>query len=222
MDTLQYIKERFNLEFDRNTRLPIEIPNIGRVGMAELFREMGFTIGAEVGVEQGVYSEELCRANPDLKLYAVDAWKAYKGYRDHTTQQKLEAFYESAKNRLEGYNCELVRKFSMDAVKDFKDRSLDFVYIDANHDFQNCTNDIAEWSKKVKIGGIISGHDYASQRKPTNMHVAEVVNGYTKAYDIKPWFVLGTKAIVRGIIRDESRSWMWVNQEHPPRGKHRD
>lgn len=221
-DTLVKIYDRFNLPVDEQRGMPIEIPNIGRDGFASVLAELGFNKGAEIGVEQGVYSETLCKANPDLHLICVDAWKAYRGYRDHTTQEKLDRFYQTTLDRLKPYNCTIIRKFSMDALAEVPDRSLDFVYIDANHDLKNCVQDIHEWSKKVKIGGIIAGHDYAEQKKPSNMHVYEALQAYTRAYAIRPWFVLGTKAIVEGVIRDEARSWFFVNQEHPFRGNHRD
>lgn len=209
-DTLAYILRKFSLSFDDKTPMPIEIPNFGRSQLAELFAEFGFEVGAEVGVEQGEYSEILCLANPKLKLYAIDAWKAYRDYRDHTRQSKLDRFYETTKARLSPYNCQIIREFSLDVVKNFADKSLDFIYIDANHNFQNVTNDIVEWSKKVKEGGIISGHDYRRRREQQNIHVYQVVNAYTDAYRIRPWFVLGSQKRIRGEIRDIPRSWMWV------------
>jgi hypothetical protein len=225
MNTLDYILDKFNIVYPEveycadgegeviHTKMPIEIPNFGRDQLAVLFAELGFTMGAEIGVEQGVYSEILCRANPKLKLYSIDAWKAYRGYRDHTRQEKLDMFYKITQARLSGFNYELIRKFSMDAVKDFKDNSLDFVYIDGNHDFLNVTNDIYHWSKKVRPGGIISGHDFVKRRdEMAHVHVRMVLNGYTDAYKIRPWFVLGREAVVEGEIRDGSRSWMWVKQ----------
>lgn len=221
-DTLQKIHQKFNIPLEMPKHMPIEIPNIGRDGMAAFFHELGFKIGAEVGVEKGTFSESLCKNNPGLILYCVDAWKAYRGYRDHMRQAKLDDFYRITQETLKQYNVRIIRKFSMDAVKEFADRSLDFVYIDANHDIQNVINDVHEWRKKVKVGGIIAGHDYADQRKPSNMHVYEAINAYTRSYDIRPWFVLGSKAIVDGMIRDEQRSWMFVNEEHPSRGRGRD
>jgi len=182
---------------------PIDVPLTDRDGLSAIFHGLGFTSGVEIGVEQGVFSESLLKDNPGCKLYAVDAWKAYRGYRDHTRQEKLERFYESTKTRLAPYNVEIVRKFSMDAVKDFADRSLDFVYIDGNHDFYHCTSDICLWSKKVKVGGIIAGHDYVryNHKKSTTCHVVDVVNAYTRAMDIRPWFLLGT----------QDRTYVWAN-----------
>lgn len=215
MTTLEYILNKFDVSYSDRTRMPIEIPNVGRDSLSGLFCELGFKVGVEIGVEQGIFSESLCKNNPGSKLYAIDPWKAYPGYRLNKTQKKVDAYYNEAKTRLTSYNCELVRKFSLDAAKDFIDRSLDFVYIDGNHNFQNCTNDITEWTKKIKYGGIIAGHDYVKHKKPTGMHVVEVVDAYTDAYGIKPWFVLGTKAIIEGKTRDKVRSFMWVVEPLP-------
>lgn len=208
MDTLNYIVSKYKL--DPSGKLPIEIPDIGRNGLAQLFGELKFEVGAEIGVLEGEYSEILCRANPQAVLYSIDPWTPHYGYTDFTKKETFAKAYQKAKTRLSAYNNHIIKKFSLDAVKDFADESLDFVYIDGDHNFQNCTNDIVEWSKKVKIGGIISGHDYIKHKKPTNIHVYEVVNGLTQAYDIRPWFLLAAKSLINGVIQAEERTFMWV------------
>src|SRR3990167_8980327 len=45
-------------------------------------------------------------------------------------------------------------------IKNFPDRSLDVVYIDAEHDEESVREDIKEWRKKIKFGGYLCGHDY--------------------------------------------------------------
>ena len=176
-----------------------------------MFGELGYKLGAEIGVEQGQFSEVLCKSNPDLMLAAIDAWRAYRGYRDHTSQEKLDGFHEEARRRLEPYSCHIYREFSMDALKRFPDGSLDFVYIDANHELPFVMFDIIEWSKKVRVGGIVAGHDYyQSTRLDSKMHVVYAVNAYVQAYRIRPWFVLGEKNAPAGSIRDKERSWLWV------------
>jgi hypothetical protein len=215
--TINLIKTKFNLDF-KKMRVPIEIPNVGRDDMAKMFGEFGFTKGAEIGVEQGVFSEVLCKSIPNLKLWSIDSWKAYRGYRDHVSQEKLDGFYEITKERLKSYNVELVRKFSMDAVKDFKDGSLDFVYIDGNHSFIHVAQDLDAWSKKVRDGGIIAGHDFV-KFKGSILHVVQVVWAFTESYEIRPWFILGSKDKKEGQVRDHSRSYMWVNGNYIPRRK---
>lgn len=213
MESLNNILTKFDLEIYPGQKMPIEIPNFGRDQLADLLAEMGLNRGAEIGTEQGVYAETLLKANPKLHLSCVDAWTAYRGYRDHTRQSKLDNFYEITQARLMPYRWqyELIRAFSMDALNHFEDNSLDFVYIDANHDFINVTQDVYHWSKKVRVGGIVAGHDYVKRKdEAAHVHVKQVMHGYTDAYNIKPWFVLGKDAKIEGEIRDSSRSWMFV------------
>lgn len=201
MDTLEYIKLKCNL--DLNTKSPINIPNFSRwKELPVLFYELGFQVGAEIGVEQGIYSDNLCKLIPGLKLYSIDAWTAYSGYRDHVSQEKLDRFYASAIERLAPYNCDVIKSFSVPASEKFKNGSLDFVYIDGNHDFVNVTQDIHYWSPKVRKGGIVAGHDFKRDKgRNWQCHVKDAVQGWTYAYEIAPWFV------IRG---DKSPSWFWV------------
>lgn len=221
MDALTYIATKWDLDL-ASRRLPIEIPNTNRETLARLFYLLGFTKGAEVGVERAKYSEVLLRENTLLHLTCVDAWKAYRGYRDHVNQDKLDRFYAETQARLAPYagRCTIVRAFSRDAAAQIPDRSLDFVYIDAAHDFANVAADVALWSAKVRVGGIVAGHDYISSPLPSLMHVPQVIHGWTDAYQIRPWFVLGRKAKVAGELRDDGRSWFYVAPEPvPARGK---
>ncbi len=104
----------------------------------------------------------------------------------------------------------------MDALDDFEDNSLDFVYIDANHSFKFVAQDIDGWSRKVRTGGVISGHDYFALRtNPRNVyawHVKYVVDAYTQAFGIENWYILGQKRPPAGEKRDKWRSWMWIKE----------
>lgn len=194
----------------------IEIPGTNRETFAHLLAELHMNIGAEMGVECGIYSEILCKANPNIDLYSIDAWTAYKGYRDHVSQDKLDGFRQITIDRLKPYRTTVIKGFSMDVVKQFKDNSLDFVYIDGNHEYQSTVNDIAEWQKKVRVGGIVAGHDYILRTGGGYlMHVPMAVNGYCESYQIKPLFILGAKSDKKPPegIRDNSRSWFYVKPD---------
>jgi len=149
----------------------------------DLFKNM--KIGAEIGVERGIFSEIICKQNLGIELFCVDSWQAYKGYRDHTRQEKLDRYKNETIERLKPYDCNIIEKFSMSAIKMFEDEELDFVYIDANHDFKHVAEDIAEWSKKVKKGGIVAGHDYVRNRSSIECQVKDVVDAWGHAYGIK-------------------------------------
>lgn len=74
----------------------------------------------------------------------------------------------------------------MEALKDFSDDFLDFVYIDANHEFDYCCPDIIFWSQKVRSGGIVACHDYFHHVRGGVVHA---VNAYTASHNIQPWYV---------------------------------
>lgn len=213
MDALTYLATKYDLNLAAQ-RMPIEIPNTDRVTLARLLFLLGYTTGAEIGVERGMYADVLCRENPGVRLFCVDAWKAYRGYRDHVSQEKLDRFYLEAQERLMPYKgVSLIREFSVDAAKAFPDGSLDFVYLDAAHDLRSVINDLAAWVPKVRPGGIVAGHDFVKAKWPSLMHVPQAVYAWTDAYAIAPWFVLGRREKRNDEKRDDGRSWFWVQPE---------
>ena len=148
--------------------------------LPELFRSLDFKVGAEIGVQRGKYSEKLCKGNPELKLHAIDPWKSYNSISQGTHDLR----YAQAMKRLSPYNVNAIRKTSMEALNDFEDRSLDFVYIDGNHDYDYVCMDIIHWSKKVKSGGIIACHDYHTAQ------VGKAIDGFVYCHVIRPWYIL--------------------------------
>ena len=187
----------------------VTIPNCGRLDLPRFFLDMGYKVGAEIGVRKGWFTYKFCRAG--LSMHAVDAWLAYPDYNEpeRNYQEEQDYFYSKAQKSLASYisagKCTLIRKMSMDAVRDFEDESLDFVYIDAHHGFKYVVEDIYEWSKKVRKGGVISGHDFVSTN---TIHVKIAVRAYTRAYKIHNWYVLGRD--MEGEHRDIYRSWFWI------------
>lgn len=121
-----------------------------RIELAKYLAEQGFTEGAEVGVFGGYFSEVLCKAIPGLNLICCDIWG--KG--------KYKEAEEACLARLAPYRVTIIKKPSVEGAKDVTDGSLDFVYIDAAHDYDNVVLDIAAWAPKVRIGGIVCGDDF--------------------------------------------------------------
>ena len=75
-----------------------------------------------------------------------------------TKEQLISILTRVKHNYIEQYQW----LFDQDGVElAFDDESLDFIFIDASHDYQNVYDDIKAWFPKVKKSGIISGHDYS-------------------------------------------------------------
>jgi len=177
----QVIRKKFRVK-KRDT-----LPFIGwldstRHHIAELFGELGFKVGAEIGVERGRHAKVLFKNIPDLKLYAVDPWTAY----NRIPQEKIERNFKWCKKRLENCNVEYLRMKSMEAIKHIPDSSLDFVYIDGLHEFDPVMLDLIYWSRKVRPGGIVAGHDYYVFYKGG---VMKAVNAYTYEHNINQWYI---------------------------------
>lgn len=191
---------------------PFEIPNASRDELPAFFVEMGFKVGAEIGVYKGEFSEKIAKVG--LKLFSIDPWRNYKDFYHSQGQKRLDFLYEHTKRVLAPYsNVTIIRKSSMEALDDIPDGSLDFVYIDANHEFRYIAEDLAEWTKKVKKGGVVSGHDYFYLKTGTGAqmwHVAYVLKAYINAHGINDFYLIGSKDQKPGELRDKWRSWMFI------------
>lgn len=160
-----------------------------RKELIQMLKERGAKVGAEIGTDHGQYAEQLCAGIPGLKLYCVDPWVAYvEGEQSHS-QEEMDNIQAEARRRLKPYQTVIYPGMSMDCLKWIPNESLDFVFIDGNHEFSFVYEDIVEWTKKVKPGGIVCGHDYKVD--PVNNYgVIEAVQKYTKENHIAPWFIL--------------------------------
>ena len=203
------IEDGIKLEGNR-----IEIPNCGRDDLPNFFKERGYKVGAEIGVYRGQYTRELCEAG--LKVYAIDPWINYKNYRKHPKELPYNKLFRETKEKLKGYDYKIVKKTSMKAIEDFEDESLDFIYIDSNHAIRYIIEDIYEWHRKLKSGGVLSGHDYAIQGRDfyglRACHVKFAVDLCARLLGIKKYYILGSRKTKPGEVRDRRRSWMWIKE----------
>lgn len=165
----------------------MEIKN--RIELAEYFNKLDFKNGAEIGTCYGYYSEVLCQKISNLNLITVDNWDN-PGNRARERKMKISC-EESARKRLAPYpNVTVIKKNSIDAAKEVTDNSLDFVFIDADHTYNAVKEDLKAWVPKVRVGGIVAGHDYYIFRSG-NRGVVQAVDEFIKNSDYKlkiiPW-----------------------------------
>ena len=197
----ELIIKKFNINGDGP---PFKSRGGTREMLAAFMNEVGFRSGAEIGVKKGEYSERLCRNMRGLKLKSVDPWHGFR----RNSQKRMDIYYKITCDTLSQYGVEIIRKTSMEAVKDVPDSSLDFVYIDAMHEFDLVMMDIILWVPKVRNGGIVSGHDYTP--RTVFCGVMEAVNAYTQAHNIKRWYITdGDRE--RGNNHGVP-SWFWVRE----------
>jgi len=185
-ETNKVIREIFHIELKKNDIPPfVAKGDKKRKDIAKLFGMLRYKNGAEIGVQKGWNAKTLVLNIPGVKLICVDPWER-------------RSDLKRCQERLKDYNVEYIKMTSMEAVRDIPDGSLDFVYIDALHEFDPVMMDIICWSKKVRPGGIVSGHDYFVGQ----FGVVPAVNAYVNAHNIREWY-----------ITHRGQSWFWVQRE---------
>lgn len=121
-------------------------------------------IGAEIGVLAGAHAKELLECLKIKLLYLVDPYSALvpKTPEENMPQDWFDNYKVHAIAQLDPYSKRIkwIFKTSVEAAKQIKDNSLDFVYIDADHSLVSVWEDIMVWTPKVKRGGILAGHDW--------------------------------------------------------------
>jgi len=93
---------------------------------------------------------------------------------------------------IEEDRCHFVKKFSVDAAKEFEDEHFDLVFIDANHTYEFVKEDISAWYPKVRVGGVLAGHDFCNGFPGVQCAVEEYFKPLNKAVSLSHntvWYV---------------------------------
>jgi hypothetical protein len=144
--------ERLESRYD----LPVWLQKIGLVGA-----------GAEVGVRQGEFAAHHLRHWPSCpRYYLIDPWVQQAVYRDDanlpTAAQEARMGEALAAVAPFAPRAVVLRNFSFDAVAAFEDCALDYVYVDAVHDYAGALNDMIDYWPKIRPGGVLAGHDFGT------------------------------------------------------------
>jgi len=126
-------------------------------------------------------------ANSDVgEIWGVDIWKVTQNKSQNDvglTQAEYNEIYDKVSKIAKEKGINIIRDFSSNACKQFPDSYFDFVYIDADHSYEGCLQDIQNWLTKNKNGGILAGDDYVDAVSPvgTKFGVIEAVNEFVAA-----------------------------------------
>ncbi len=131
--------------------------------MRTVYRAHGLRVGAELGVAAAGHAHALLSEPSIEKLYGVDSYRHREGYDDvmNLPQKDFDDLYKHVLRFMApfGDRFRLVRAGTILASLLVPD-GLDFVYVDAEHTHKAVTEDLAAWWPKLRVGGIMSGHDW--------------------------------------------------------------
>ena len=127
------------------------------------------SVGAELGVFKGSFIDYMLATKPK-KLYLVDPWfRISRDWNwasgDKSPIRALIIIFTEFIDEIESGILEPRIQYSSEFLSALPDDSLDWVYIDTNHTYENTIVELELAIKKVKLIGYIMGDDYYSDPK---------------------------------------------------------
>ena len=150
--------------------------------------------GLEIGCAEGDTTEYLLSNIPNLNLYGVDPYENYVDWNGNNLSSQ-ENSCSLMLEKISPYQDRFIhyREYSDTAASKFKAKSLDFIFIDGLHTYEQVLADCRNYYAKVKSGGIFAGHDY---------RVIEAVNKAVNEF--------AQEVGIEQILETEVDVWYWI------------
>lgn len=120
-------------------------------------------VGTWKGKSAAYLATEIANSQKNIKFFCVDSWTG-EGIptADNCIEIQNNTLFECFLKNIEPVKDYLtpIREMSNIAVHSFQDNTIDFIFIDASHDYENVLNDLNIWYPKLKQNGVFAGHDY--------------------------------------------------------------
>ena len=145
----------------------------------------------ELGVAQGENLKTMISHTFPNYVLALDAWSEevcphYKQKRHDASYAEVQKYCTYAE-KWSGAKIDVIKGDHSLLVDNYEDESFDYIHIDSDHRYEQVKRDIEQWWPKVKMGGILSGHDYTSYSELYG--VIQAVNEFVKDNKIKYFHV---------------------------------
>lgn len=117
---------------------------------------------AEVGCAQGIFAATVLEQWHGTRYHMIDPWAVQdkEVYRENQPESYDNWWNDCVDLARRDTRVNLLRKLSLEAAPTFMNAELDCVYIDGNHAYGAVMADLDAWWPKVRVGGLIGGHDY--------------------------------------------------------------
>jgi hypothetical protein len=131
------------------------------------------SVGAEIGVHLGEFSQLILDQVAPRELHLIDPWQhltsavyktAWYGGAARGGQSEMDERHAAVCRRFERQvhdgQVSIHRGYSTDVLERFPDAYFDWVYIDGNHLYEYVVRDLDAGFRKTRIGGLVTGDDY--------------------------------------------------------------
>lgn len=132
-------------------------------GLSDLLRDKGKISGIEIGCDIGDTAYFLLKTLPNLSLTSIDPYTDYVDWNGNNLVNRNDMYNQVLKRMEEfGDRFTLIRDISDNVFDTFEDGTMDFIFIDGLHTYDQLTKDCTNFYSKVTEGGIFSGHDFTA------------------------------------------------------------
>jgi hypothetical protein len=157
----------------------------------------------EIGVFKGEFSKFIFNQINPKELHLIDIFEGImcSGDKDgnNIVWVDLNNEMENIKNYfLNNKNVLIHKGLSYDLLKNFDDEYFDMIYIDGDHTYNGVKTDLNICLNKVKMGGLICGHDYSQMQFP---EVVMAVNEFCFKNKLKIDYITKDGCPTFGIIK---------------------
>lgn len=155
-------------------------PGLYKAAVEKLEGGLIVEVGTWMGQSAVYMAVEIVNSKKPFTFHCVDTWKGSEEHKDYEIV-KNDQLYEKFLQNIEPVKDVIVpvRKTSLEASKDYADNSIDFIFIDASHDYENVKADIEAWYPKLKSGRVFAGHDYGWEGVNRAVNEFCTKHGYT-------------------------------------------
>jgi hypothetical protein len=182
----------------------------------EMCQERGFTVAAELGVQTGRFSDSFLYNAPSTEKYIlVDTWEQRSNYTDsaNVDNSAQEKIYQDTMARLAPYHSRtklvVMRNFTTTAVLSIPDASIDFIYVDARHDYCGVREDIELWWPKLKVRGIMAGDDYLTSKEHQALKIEQRSPSRNDVND--NWGICGDGTLQPGAVKGAVKQFAFAH-----------
>lgn len=155
-------------------------------------------------VEVGSFAGESTRVFLDvgLRVHAIDPWdnasrdRLHEGAPDFNPQHRWHFEMSDAERQFDTLVSQFpdrltkLKGYDWDFLDNYSSSSLDAVYLDAVHTYEDTLASIRRWRAKVRSGGILCGHDYAPYYPGVIQAVRETVGEPHRLFADTSWMIV--------------------------------
>ena len=148
----------------------------------------------EIGVADGTNAKRMYEKLKPKKMWLIDPWEPQENRaadRGHNTIKHQEA-YTQVKNifakEIEEEKVHILKGYSHEFLNEFEDGFFDLMYIDGDHSYEGCREDLFSWYPKLKDKGWLAGHDFTntdSSMRKKGYGVQKAATEFLKYHDLK-------------------------------------